>query len=1533
MDKVHEKLDEAKAEIEKLRAEYKSKAELCENLKKAHNEQLIKSKEASLKSEKQSQELNEKVEEISVAKQMCEELKCSLNKKESIIRQLSAANDKLRVDCDEKSLKWEKENRDLVLALDQANEKIMDQEKNLRAYREEIEGLKGCLSVSQKKCLEAGKRAEASKELRERDDMLLNSEEEKMKLQDQLKWKKEQFAHLQEAHEKLRNQFKTSKKDWEQERSTLLDEICSLQTRLDSQTRISEDLKKRLQMCNQALTHEESRRKYLEAQVSEFQKQSENAFAEYQDAKSLLECLTAQRDKEISALRHSLGTKETDYKEMEYQAAKLEQENQELRISLRELQEAGIQESGASSSQAKLRNKLKSLEQMHRDSTAKLRAKEAELNSQMEKMAGDLNGCRSELENKDVAIEELRMELEGYQSLAMQLKLQNEEISVMLLVLKLGISEAQLRLANEKAEMDVQDKEREEKVSLLMKQLEMNNAALSANRAKEADLSSQLEMMAGDLNECRLGLENKDAAIEELRMELEGSQSLAMQLKLQNEEISVMLLVLKLGISEAQLRLANEKAEMDVKDKEREEKVSLLMKQLEMNNAALSANRAKEAGLSSQMEMMAGDLNDCRLGLEDKDTAIEELRMELEGCQSLAMQLKLQNEEISVMLLVLKLGISEAQLRLANEKAEMDVQDKEREEKVSLLMKQLEMNNAALSANRAKEAGLSSQMEMMAGDLNDCRLGLEDKDTAIEELRMGLEGSQSLAMQLKLQNEEISVMLLVLKLGISEAQLRLANEKAEMDVQDKEREEKVSLLMKQLEMNNAALSANRAKEAGLSSQMEMMAGDLNDCRLGLEDKDTAIEELRMGLEGSQSLAMQLKLQNEEISVMLLVLKLGISEAQLKLANERAEMDVHDKEREEHVSLLMKQLEMKNAALFAKRDKEAELSSQTEKMAGDLKACQFELENKDAAIEELRMELEGCQSLAMQLKLQNEEISVMLLVLKLGISEAQSKLANERIEMDVHDKEREEKVSLLMKQLEMKNSAPSEAQLKLAKEKAELDVYAKEREDNVSLLMKQLEMKNAALLRAQKDTVGEREKAESLDGQRLLMQKELERYKDLLEESSRCQLRLKEQVLKMESSSKEKLGEVCEALERANAEYAEKICENNEIEFELQIWKSIAERLKCDLEENHAVRKELEASLLSQVDVGETIKQEKNSLIQMLEERDRRIDDLQQQIVFLDQKLGARETEAASFAGMETEMSFDPEKVSFFQTTREKDKVLEQFEKEVAWLEQESLRRELESAVLSQTVAERTFAHEKEKLIHQLEDKNQRLHDLMQQVKSLEQEFNSSLVSFSSQLAKKQAEINLVHEAWERLTAAELLTVLEVEEKKLMIVELEDDISNMHQKLELQEQSFCHSRQQALEIEAELDAKQLEIKNLTTQMETKLRTSDALVNELKNEKRSLLEDAMKLLSDRENLLGFITGMGDGISEFSTENSQLMSDLSQMVQSFDNNDSGMVSKDDEELFQSVKENWNIHSSPATKKCEVISDGRPPFRERNN
>ena len=55
MERVYEELDEAKAEIEKLRAEHKAKVELCESLKRAHNEQHAKIQDANVKIEKQAQ--------------------------------------------------------------------------------------------------------------------------------------------------------------------------------------------------------------------------------------------------------------------------------------------------------------------------------------------------------------------------------------------------------------------------------------------------------------------------------------------------------------------------------------------------------------------------------------------------------------------------------------------------------------------------------------------------------------------------------------------------------------------------------------------------------------------------------------------------------------------------------------------------------------------------------------------------------------------------------------------------------------------------------------------------------------------------------------------------------------------------------------------------------------------------------------------------------------------------------------------------------------------------------------------------------------------------------------------------------------------------------------------------------------------------------------------------------------------------------------------------------------------------------------
>ncbi|XP_010531354.1 PREDICTED: uncharacterized protein At4g38062 [Tarenaya hassleriana] len=501
MERVYEELDEVKFENEKLKADIKNKAELLENLKRVQNEQLIKIQEANSTTEKQNHELEEKKMELSELKRANEDLKRSLMEKESILKRVSDANDKLRTEGEDRYRKSEEENRKLMLTLDEANEKNIDLEQKINVYRAEIEGLKGHLAASEKKLMEAEKNAKAPKELRERDDILMKLEEEKSRVEETLKWKREQFKHLEEAHKNLQDQFNTSSKEWERERTALLDEISSLETKLDSQTRILEDLQKKLQMCNNALTQEETRRKRLEMQVSEFKSRYEDAFAECQDARSQLDDLAAKRDEEVAALRHSLSTKEAYYKETNYQNDKLEKENRELLVSLKELQEASIQGSG-SSSLSKLKNKLRSLEQIHKQCSANLRGKEAEWSSQLEKMTCEINVYQLQLQSKEAALKEVELELEYCHSSLVEMKLQYEEISVMFLVLTETIYEAGSRLPDFKGEKTI-DEEREEKRSLiLMKQLEQKDVVLAKarreieeEREKAASLLIKIEFL------------------------------------------------------------------------------------------------------------------------------------------------------------------------------------------------------------------------------------------------------------------------------------------------------------------------------------------------------------------------------------------------------------------------------------------------------------------------------------------------------------------------------------------------------------------------------------------------------------------------------------------------------------------------------------------------------------------------------------------------------------------------------------------------------------------------------------------------------------------------------------------------------------------------------------------------------------------------------------------------------------------------------------------------------------------------------
>ncbi|XP_076929100.1 uncharacterized protein LOC143593318 [Bidens hawaiensis] len=579
-EKLHEELDDAKAEIEKLKSENLVKANLCENLKKSNNDQLKRIQELNLKLEKQAHEVEAKVDEVYVAKQSLEDLECKLKEKEKIILSFTSANDKLRADFNSKLRECEDEKQMLVSSLEEANAKILNLEDQNRALMDKIELLKeGIVSVSQKKCASESKMAKASKQMRERGDLFEKLEEEKMKLEEQLKWKNEQFKHLEEAHEKLKNNLRVKKNEWDIEKSTFYNDISTLETKLDSQITLSEDLKTRLELCKRALVQEEDRRKCLEIQISE----SNSSFL---DTKSKLESMLVEKDSKIQE------TKE---------------KNQELVLNLKKLKESQIQEAGNNSSIIKLQNKIKTLEENNN-------VKEAEWTTRFEQMVAELNCCRHELESKETRINEINNVKEAewtarFEQMAADLnccRYELESKDTRFNVIN-NIKEAEWTARFEQMVADLNRCRRElESKETCLKEIKI----LDDNKiVKEAERTAQFEQMVADLNCCKDELESKETRLNEYN-------TLVLQLIMEKEECEVMMVALKSILLETRSKIDEEKL--------------LLHKQIDSYKHQLVQTKTELMNVNEELDRSYCETSKVEFELQIWKSVAEKLELDLE---------------------------------------------------------------------------------------------------------------------------------------------------------------------------------------------------------------------------------------------------------------------------------------------------------------------------------------------------------------------------------------------------------------------------------------------------------------------------------------------------------------------------------------------------------------------------------------------------------------------------------------------------------------------------------------------------------------------------------------------------------------------------------------------------------------------------------------------------------------------------------------------------------------------------------------
>ena len=719
MEEVYKELDAVKTELEKLKEDYQIKAELSETLRRAYTDQLAKIQEAKFQIENQSKELNAKSDDLAETRQLYEDVKSKLHETESSLKQVRSTNEKLRADSGEKVQKLEEENRKLLSALEEVMGRSEELDRRLHAQMKEIDGLKKLLSDCQRKCLEAEENAQAERELRHRDDVISRLEEQTLSIRDQLKWKKEQFGHLEEAHKRLQDQFQLSKKEWASEKSDLLQEISTLESKFDAQVRMTERLESRLKMCNQALAHEESRRKMLEVQLSESKQCFENVLTEYEEAKAMIESLNSKRDEEIASLRNSLGIKEMLMKEMDYRVAHLEQENKDLLESVKELQEAQINKRKVDPSLAKMRNKLKNLEQVHENCALTLKEREAEWNSKMEKLIDDIKCYEDDLKRQAEQMRQLKNQLDDCHS---ALEVSGEETSILLMVLKSELLRACSKLSNSEARVQVFNKEAGEMgdCSSLKAQIDLGLA-----REEIASLTQKIESLSL-LEEQNAILENE---IQERKEILEDALICQLHLK---EQVSQMEGALK-KVSDA---LAKSNSELDTKINEANQAMMELQQwkcTAETVRNSLEQSQAyckqMETSLLKQVETEEGlrkENETLQSRMKEQEQKIEDLHKNIATLEQKWVQTEAVNE-------ALKLQVAEAQ-----EKEQHYMQmTNERNAAVENLQKELERKEHQ-SARREYEAADYARLKaqnVFEGEKEKLCMIIREKDECIGSLQ------------------------------------------------------------------------------------------------------------------------------------------------------------------------------------------------------------------------------------------------------------------------------------------------------------------------------------------------------------------------------------------------------------------------------------------------------------------------------------------------------------------------------------------------------------------------------------------------------------------------------------------------------------------------------------------------------------------------------------------------------------------------------------------------------------------------------
>jgi chromosome segregation ATPase len=317
------------------------------------------------------------------------------------------------------------------------------------------------------------------------------------------------------------------------------------------------------------------------------------------------------------------------------------------------------------------------------------------------------------------------------------------------------------------------------------------------------------------------------------------------------------------------------------------------------------------------------------------------------------------------------------------------------------------------------------------------------------------------------------------------------------------------------------------------------------------------------------------------------------------------------------------------------------------------------------------------------------------------------------------------------------------------------------ERNCAIVQSQSEQKQQSEVIAKLQ--GRIEELEHTEQEHEKMQRQLDSYKEMLEDTSRDVHCIKDEASEKENNLQEKLREALGALDEANCALADRKNELSQLEINLYQQKQAIEhleKLKVDMQSelkgyidsNKILKRDLDAALVAKMEAEEMLRHEKVKLLGALDEANvvlsersselsqfennfhqqkQALEHLENLKVDMETELKTymdencvlkRDLDVARIANMECEECYTKEKEKLCGTISEKGKVIDELQQYIAVLEEENMGKKLDLCGLIKTEYEKSVQEVKNSYSEIVEVYDKKLLELEERVGFFEQKF-------------------------------------------------------------------------------------------------------------------------------------------------------------------------------------------------------------------